>query len=127
MTNHILVIDDEPTIKETLSLVFPEFKFTSASNGKEGIAALRQLTDIAMVFLDYDMPGLNGIQTLCAIKDEFPDTDVIMVTGSPHITAEAIHYGAAGLVEKPIDFDELQELIWDVMDKNRPAPLPNAA
>lgn len=127
MTNHILVIDDEPTIKETLSLVFPEFQFTSTSNGKEGLSALRQLTDIAMVFLDYDMPGMNGIDTLCAIKEEFPGIDVIMVTGNPHITEEAMHYGAAGLIEKPIDFDELQELIWDVMDKNRQPQLPTAA
>ena len=117
MSNHILVIiDDEPLIRDSLSLAFPEFTFSEAQNGEDGLRLLQHNTAISMVFLDYHMPGMNGIDTLKSIKKHHPNLNVIMVTGNPKVTKDAILNGADGLVEKPLDFDELQELVWATMD-----------
>ena len=65
-----------------------------------------------MVFLDYNMPGLNGLETLAMIKRDCPGTEVVMITSAldDGVAARALSAGAIGFLKKPFypaDIDEI--------------------
>ena len=72
---------------------------------EEGIAALNQLRtgNFGMVFLDYNMPGLNGVETLSEIKREIPNVAVVMMTAKVDeaIADRARASGALAFLKKP--------------------------
>ncbi|RAP33292.1 hypothetical protein DID77_03255 [Candidatus Marinamargulisbacteria bacterium SCGC AG-439-L15] len=115
--NNVLVIDDQQDIGKTLELVFPEFQFMLREDGPSGLDCLGHHPDIDVIFLDYHMPGINGLQTLKAIKKTYPEKKVIMISVFSHIIKEAMDLGADGFIEKPLNFDDIQEMLWQFMDQ----------
>jgi two-component system, chemotaxis family, chemotaxis protein CheY len=103
----VLIVDDDPMIRQVLRLMLREAKFTvlaDAADGDEGLAAcMRFKPDV--VCLDINMPGTDGLTTLQNIKSELPRTIVIMVTGdaSATVVRDAIAKGAAGYIVKPFN------------------------
>ena len=92
----ILVIDDNPKIKESLMLAFPEYCFVSVLSGEEGLKYLRKPHEADLVILDYKMDGLNGIDTLKEIRKIDPKIGVIFLTsfGSKEVVVEALRVNA---------------------------------
>jgi len=79
----ILSIDDHPALREGIAAIIscqPDMQLAgSASSGKEGIEAFRALRpDVTL--LDLNLPELTGIEVLIAIRNEFPDARVIILT-----------------------------------------------
>ena len=78
----ILIVDDEPSIVQSLSGLLTDegFEVTTAGNGYE---ALQQIEAIVpdLVLLDIWMPGIDGLETLKEIKKSNPGIHVIMITG----------------------------------------------
>jgi DNA-binding NtrC family response regulator len=109
----MLIVDDESALRELLSDYFKSaFVIETASNGTESLTAvLRHRPDV--VLLDINMPGMNGVDVLKAIKQIDDSIPVIMVTGTEQnaLTAEALKSGAFGYVPKPFDFRYLDHLI----------------
>ena len=103
MARTILVIDDEPSIRQALSGVLTDegHRVRCAGSGLEGIEALRTERPDA-VFLDIWMPGQDGLETLRQIKTEWPDMAVIMMSGHGTIetAVKAVKFGAFDFVEK---------------------------
>jgi DNA-binding NtrC family response regulator len=110
--SQIMVVDDEADFVEMLSLRLIEIGETvvAAYSGSECIKTLNE-TDIDVVILDVKMPGMNGIETLAAIKKAHPLVEVIMLTGHGTIETalEGMKLGAYDLLIKPADFHELIE------------------
>lgn len=110
-----LVVDDKP---ENIA-VFTEylenynFKISTAKNGKEAIEAIqRERYDI--VFLDYTMPGLNGIETINSLKSLLQQLPIIILVFNVHEeenVKDAINDGIDGTITKPIKFKELNKII----------------
>jgi CheY-like chemotaxis protein len=73
-----------------------------ADDGIEGVQLVREGA-IDLVFLDYNMPGLNGLATLAELKRARPDVDVIIMTSAPDeaLAARAMRAGATGFLRKP--------------------------
>ena len=118
----VLLIDDETDYSETMGfwLMAQGYRVRTVPSGSEGILALREeVPDV--VFLDMLMPGMNGIETLAAIRDITPDLPVVMVTAyaSPEKKREAIRLGAAGFFSKSEDFSEAARLIKETLDNLR--------
>jgi YesN/AraC family two-component response regulator len=87
-------------------------------SGEEALDWLREHpTDL--VVLDVRMPGMDGIQTLRAIKRDHPLLEVIMLTGhaSLEIAREGMQLGAFDYLMKPIDLDELLYKLEDAYQK----------
>jgi two-component system, NtrC family, response regulator HydG len=108
---NILVVDDEPLVRRSLSefLTLEGYTVSSASNGREALNTLKDyLVDI--VITDMKMPELDGIHLLRQIKESFPATSVIMVTGYGSIenAVEAIKEGAFDYITKPIIDNEIR-------------------
>jgi two-component system response regulator AtoC len=84
------------------------------------IAAIKQGDPPDVVLLDVMMPGMNGIETLRALKAAKPDLQVIMLSGREHASTivEAVHLGAADYVVKPDDPEGLGEIALDAAIKS---------
>jgi DNA-binding response OmpR family regulator len=110
----VLVVDDEPEMRALLD-EFLAPKGYRVSAAADGAAAVREVLKEApdLVLLDIDMPRLDGIETLRAIRGVAPDVRVVMISGKASLdTAKrALVYGAFDYIAKPFDLDHLSEVV----------------
>src|SRR5437764_6673864 len=118
MSVSILVVDDEPDVAELFRQRFRRearqgtYVIHFANSGE---MALEQLVDgieptLIVILSDINMPGMDGLQLLEAIKLRFPDLPVMMVTayGDDERRQRASALGASEFLTKPVDFDALK-------------------
>jgi len=114
MKIRILLVDDEKDFVECLAerLQLREFDVTSALNGNDAIKLVKE-QDFDVIFLDVKMPGIDGIETLRQIKNIKSLPQVIMLTGNATVETaiEGMKVGAYDYIMKPVDTDNLVELI----------------
>ncbi|MBT8371446.1 MAG: sigma-54 dependent transcriptional regulator [Deltaproteobacteria bacterium] len=106
----ILIVDDEPSILQTLGGLLTDegFEVITALNGYEALKVI-DVESPDLVLLDIWMPGIDGIETLKEIKKENPNIQVIIVTGHGTIetAVKATKLGAFDLIEKPLSIDKV--------------------
>jgi two-component system cell cycle response regulator len=109
MSPHVLIVDDDPAIRESMCeyLEMEGFKTNTLESGEEAIDFLNK-NQVDIVVTDIMMLGMDGLELTDIIKKEF-DTDVIVMTGfsGEHSYEEAISKGASDFIFKPIRFEEL--------------------
>jgi two-component system nitrogen regulation response regulator NtrX len=118
MSRSVLVIDDEASIRQSLSGALKDegYRVRTVPSGGEGIEALRaDRPDIVM--LDIWMPEMDGLETLKQIKAEWPDQTVIMMSGHGTIetAVRATKLGAFDFVEKPLSLERLLVLLQNTL------------
>lgn len=108
MEKHILVIDDEPAVRNSfvLALEDTEFLVTTASSGTEGLEKFNK-SKYHLIFLDLKMPGMSGIETLREIRKKDQDVPVYIITAF----AEEFFGGLKGLSHENINFELMQKPI----------------
>jgi len=119
MKGKILIVDDQPGIREMLRTILEkEYQIVEADSG----AALQKTfseEEPDLVLLDVKLPDDNGLDLLPAIKKRWPDTEVIILTGAPSDheavswAVEATKRGAFNFLRKSADFD-VEKLLADV-------------
>ncbi len=113
----ILVIDDEDIVRLSCSrsLVPQGYELKMAKNGPEGLKMLEEET-FDLVLTDLKMPNMDGIEVLGTIKERWPKTDVVIVTGYQTVetAVKAIKIGAFDYVEKPFTPDSLLATVANV-------------
>lgn len=106
----ILIVDDDELVRMTLSVLVSSLGYHClvAGDGIEAIAVL-QSTAVDLVFTDIVMPGMDGLELLTRIREDYKGTDVIMSTGYHEKASysEVIKAGAIDFIKKPIDQAEL--------------------
>ena len=119
MKPKIAIIDDEKYSVESLNLhiqqLFPSFEVVlKSTQPKEAVKEIKKLKP-DLIFLDVEMPGLNGFEFL----DQFDQLffDVVFVTAYSQYALQAFKARAISYLLKPIDEDEFKEVIEDWMDK----------
>ena len=116
----ILVVDDEKNIRLTMSqsLVPLEIPVQTAVNGEEALQKLDE-GPIGLVFLDLKMPGIDGMEVLRRIRDNWPKTRVIIITahGTIESAVEAMKLGAVDFIQKPFSPDEIRGLARLVLER----------
>jgi two-component system response regulator AtoC len=117
----IAVVDDDSGFSGYLRtfLALRGYEARSYTRGDEIVAAIRQGEPPDIVLLDVAMPGMDGIQTLKALKSARPELQVIMLSGreQANIIVEAVRLGAADYVVKPGDPEGLGEIALDAAIK----------
>src|SRR3989344_5963022 len=107
-TKKIMVVDDEDSIRQSLSDVLKDegFKVISARDGHEALKLLDSIPP-DLVLLDIWMPGMDGTEVLKRIKTARPGLQVIMISGHGNIEAavKAIKLGAYDYIEKPLSLE----------------------
>ena len=114
MPPHILVVDDEESIRYTFQHFLTEQGYTvsCAADCDEGIALLRK-DGCDLLFADIILPGGSGIELLKEARQILPDALVIMITGAPSVdtAAESMRMGAFDYVVKPVRQDALLKTV----------------
>jgi len=118
----ILIVDDEPSILQTLSGLLSDegFEVTTAANGYEALKII-DTESPDLVLLDIWMPGIDGIETLKEIKKGNPTIQVIIITGHGTIetAVNATKLGAYDLIEKPLSIDKVIVAINNALNFRR--------
>jgi len=114
----ILIVDDEKINLDLTSVLFRNrgFRVQTASNAPDAIDLVgREQPEI--VLLDYMMPGMDGFAALTEIRQRFPDTYVIMLTGrgNERIAVELMKAGASDYILKPFLNQDLLERVEKVL------------
>lgn len=102
----ILVVDDSPEIRRYLAtaLELDHYRVETASSGEEASQRVRDGCNAAIVLLDLQMPGMDGLETLQHLRDLRPDLKVIMCSAvdDPDTVQQAARLGAQAYLVKPI-------------------------
>jgi len=106
----VLVVDDNEVVRRShlRSLAGISCNAQGAWNGAEALKAMEQ-GRFDVVLLDLRMPGMDGMTVLRLIKEKWPDSEVIVITGYPSIETakEAVRLGAFDYISKPVGPDDV--------------------
>lgn len=126
---NILVIDDDESIRLGCqqSLELEGYTVKTASNGRAGLELAREEA-FDVLIVDLKMPEISGMKVLERVRQETPDTQVIMITGYATIESavEAIRAGAYDYLPKPFSVDMLNVVVKRALERRRLA-FDNAA
>ena len=123
MPASILLVDDEKGFVDTMAKRLTKRGLTvgTAYDGQAGLDVLAGPGNVDVVILDVKMPGMDGIETLQAIKAAHPLVEVIMLTG--HATVEnaidGMKLGAYDYMMKPCEMDELLAKVDEAYNKKQ--------
>ena len=113
----VAIVDDDPAFTNYLRtfLSLRGYDSRSYSRGDELLASVKQGDPPDIVLLDVMMPGMNGLETLRALKAAKPELQAIMLSGREQASTivEAVRLGAADYVVKPDDPEGLGEIALD--------------
>ncbi len=117
---NILIVDDEQSYRQLLSLVFEEQgnDIRTAMNGRQALEMLEaQPADV--IISDVKMPDMDGIEMLRAVRETLPDLGVILMTAfaSVDTAREAFKLGADDFIQKPFDVEELKLIVKKTLEK----------
>jgi two-component system nitrogen regulation response regulator NtrX len=106
----ILIVDDEPGIRRTLASILEDEKYQvfTAEDALLGLEILGRET-INLIFLDVLLPKLGGIEALERIRKEWPDIEVVVISGHANVdmAVRAVKLGAFDFLEKPLSLDKV--------------------
>ncbi|MBU0965253.1 MAG: response regulator [Proteobacteria bacterium] len=106
----VLIVDDEPMLRQTLEDILKKRGFAPVSAGT-GRQALEELVrrEFSVVLLDLRLDDMSGMAVLSRIRERWPDTQCILLTGhaSQDSAIEAVNLGAYSYVMKPCDMEQL--------------------
>jgi len=118
----ILFVDDDRTILSLVEeyLTAFDYRITAVDNGLNALQLIKE-KDFDVVFTDFKMPDIDGLELLSVIKEYRPATEVIMVTG--HGTMEsaiqAMKFGSYDYIQKPFKLDVLRILIDKIIETRK--------
>ncbi len=108
----VLVIDDEPHIREMMRLTLEAagYEVSEAESGEEGLDRFGDGAAYEVVLLDQKMPGIDGLETLRRLLARAPDARVVMVTAfaSVELAVDAMRLGAMNFLRKPMTPEALR-------------------
>ena len=122
MPNSVLIVDDEEGIRRTLAGVLADegFSVETAASGEECLTLFEGHL-FSCVLLDVWLPGIDGIETLERLKEAYPDTAVIMISGHGNIetAVRATRLGALDFIEKPLQLDRTIIAVRNALERRQ--------
>ena len=116
----ILAVDDAPTTLEVLerNLTSQGYQVFTAQSVPEAITIL-ETTPVDLVITDLKMPGVSGLDLIRHVRENFKETEVIMITGYPTVESavKAVKTGAEEYLTKPFTDEELLSAVRRAIDK----------
>jgi len=117
--SRVLIVDDSATMRSIVRKLLAGTRFAmDIAEAEEGIDALKQIASgkFDIVFLDYNMPGLNGVETLSEIKRQYPRVKVVIMTSTTDETVaeKAKAAGAAAFLRKPFYPADIDAVLYGI-------------
>jgi two-component system response regulator (stage 0 sporulation protein F) len=122
MNNHdikILIVDDEEDFREIFSILISRlgYKPYTAANGMEALDLMKTIApDIAII--DYQIPRMNGIELMKAIKKHNDSIEILLITGYD-LASSAAEPLVCNYVTKPLDLDHIERQLRHLIAKRR--------
>jgi two-component system response regulator PilR (NtrC family) len=118
--SNILIVDDEQSYRQLLSLVFEGDGHTvrTAMNGRQALELIHaEPADV--IISDVKMPDMDGIEMLRSVRESTPDLGVVLMTAfaSVETAREAFKLGADDFIQKPFDVEELKLIVKKTLEK----------
>lgn len=114
MNKKILIVEDDVVFCRLLTkfLSRNNFEVMDAQNGKDAFE-LMEMNEFKLAILDYRLPDMTGLEILEKLKSKSPSSKIILITryGDQDIATQAIEKGADAFISKPINPNELLEVI----------------
>ncbi len=118
----ILVIDDEPILRDSLEVALKTsgYEVLTAPTGEDGLKQFRK-ENPDLILLDHWLPGINGDEVLRVIKDEDPEIPILIMTaqGSIEMAVNLMKMGAFDFLIKPFELDQVEDLIKKGLERVR--------
>jgi DNA-binding NtrC family response regulator len=119
----VMLVDDEVPFVDTMTkrLSKRDLDIVTAYSGYEAMEKLEADSNVDVIILDVKMPGMDGIETLRAIKATHPLVEVIMLTGHATVETgiEGMKLGAFDYLMKPCDIEQLVAKVQEAKSKKR--------
>lgn len=119
----VMLVDDEVSFVETLAkrLGKRNIEVITAFSGEECLKTVETNQNLDVIVLDVKMPGMDGLEALRKVKEDYPLIEVIMLTGYATIESgiKGMKQGAYDFLMKPCDIEELVSKINDAAQKKR--------
>jgi EAL domain-containing protein (putative c-di-GMP-specific phosphodiesterase class I) len=110
MKARVLIVDDDPQLREVMTEQLTEagFAVSACANGFAALEALRG-GPVEAILSDVQMPDMDGLRLLRAVRETDPDVPVVLFTGGPSLQTaiEAVEYGAIRYLTKPVSAETL--------------------
>ena len=113
----VMIVDDEPIIVEGLSrsIAWDKWNCKVVATAHDGLEGKRSIEEYRpdIIFMDINMPEMDGLSMIAAIKSQFPNLQICVLTGFRDFeyAREAIRLGVTRFLLKPSNMDELEEAI----------------
>ena len=128
----VLIVDDEPDIELLAKQKFRKlisngtFELLFAQNGQEALDLIKKEPNISVVVSDVNMPQMDGLTLIDKLKAVSPTTKTIIVSayGDTKTLRAAMNRGVFDFVTKPVDFNELRDVILRTLTQYQPLPTP---
>jgi two-component system nitrogen regulation response regulator NtrX len=122
MTDRILVVDDEKGIRQSLQGLLEDegYWVETVASGEACLQLLEQQL-ISCILLDIWLPGIDGLETLKRLKEQYPDIMVIMISGHGSIetAVRATKLGAFDFIEKPLNAEKTMVALRNALTQRR--------
>ncbi|MFP3946676.1 MAG: response regulator [Archaeoglobaceae archaeon] len=107
----ILIVDDEPAMREVMGLILDKYEIIEASNGYEALEVCERVKP-DLILMDIMMPRMDGIEATKAILEKYPEAKIVAITAyKSQKGKEMLDAGAIDILEKPFRRKELEELV----------------
>lgn len=108
----ILLVDDEPMIRYLCKFILTQMKMEviETNSGQEALDEIKENGLPDLIFIDYRMPGMDGIETIREIIKLHPDAKTVILSAATDVEEAALNAGALTLLSKPIVKGNLIEL-----------------
>jgi two-component system response regulator PilR (NtrC family) len=123
MTQKILIVDDEPDIRELLEITLGRMNLATVSTGDLTTAkTLLGEQSFQLCLTDMRLPDGDGLELVREIQAEYPQLPVAVITahGSTETAIEALKSGAFDFVSKPVDLQKLRSLVQSALKLSQP-------
>jgi len=120
MPSKIMVVDDDSGFRTTLVEILMEEgrNVISAEDGNQAIQMASE-SEIALILMDIQMPGINGVEAFLVIKEIRPKCVVAMMTGyaADSLAEKAMAEGAMAILQKPLSIGQIFQIVEEVLQE----------
>jgi len=115
----VLIVEDNETTRDTLEAILKRsYRVIKVPDGETALETVKSV-EVNLVLLDIMLPGMNGLEVLANIKDQYEDIEAIMITSVKDINTAvtAMKLGAYDYINKDFDYDAILNLVARALEK----------